>query len=205
MLIKRETLSNPLPDEPFAGLVVTSGRAAEFLKTHPQAAALKALPVFAVGNRSADLMRSAGWVDVRSADGSSEDLVDLILEDAPIGPLLYPAARDRAADLETILREREISCIAIEAYAMEQVTSLSETTARDYAAGHYDGVLIYSQRTAEAFLHALQALDPDAALPRQKVFSISKQAGKPLENRACVHVATSPTEDAVLTLALNQG
>lgn len=201
----RETLGNVLPNGPFAGLVVTSGRVAELLKKHRQADGLKSLPVFAVGNRSADLMRSAGWQDVRSADGSSKDLVDLILAQSLSGPLLYPAARDRAGDLEAVLQERGISCVLVEAYAMEQVASLSDQAARDYAAGHYDGVLIYSQRTAEAFLHALQALDPDAVLPRQKVFAISQQAGKPLESRACVCVSTSPTEEAVLNLALNPG
>lgn len=205
MLVMRETLSNVLPNGPFAGLVVTSGRVVELLKNHPQADGLKSLPVFAVGNRSAELMRSAGWQDVRSANGSSGDLVDLILGEPLSGPLLYPAARDRAADLEAVLQECGISCVVVEAYAMEQVANLTKETARDYAAGHYDGVLIYSQRTAEAFLHALQALDPDAVLPRQKVFAISKQAGKPLESRTCVCVSQSPTEDAVLNLALNPG
>ncbi len=204
MLVVRETLGNALPEGLFAGLVVTSGRVAELLKNHPQSAPLKSLPVYAVGNRSAELMRVAGWEDVRSANGSSRDLVDLILAASPSAPLLYPAARDRAVDLESSLQERGISCVLVEAYAMEQVAALSESAAGNLAAGYYDGVLIYSRRTAEAFLHALQVLDPEGALPLHKVFAISKLAGKPLENRACVYAAAYPTEEALLNLALNR-
>ena len=66
-----------------------------------RATSLIKLPLFAVGQRSADAARQAGFSDVTSAGGDVRDLVRLIAErraDAT-APLLYLAGEDRAADL----------------------------------------------------------------------------------------------------------
>src|ERR1019366_9602411 len=80
---------------------MTSANAPGAIAAHPVRAALIKRAVFAVGRRSADAARAAGFANVTSAGGDVRDLVRLIVErraDAA-GPLLYLAGEDRAADL----------------------------------------------------------------------------------------------------------
>ena len=46
------------------------------------------LPVFAVGARTAEIARGAGY-EAQSADGDADDLVRMILGARPAGPLLH--------------------------------------------------------------------------------------------------------------------
>ena len=82
-------------------VIITSANAPGAIAGNPACAALFKLPLFAVGRRSADAARQAGFTDVTSAGGDVRDLVRLIAErraDAS-APLLYLAGEDRAADL----------------------------------------------------------------------------------------------------------
>ena len=54
---------------PFIALLVTSANAAPAIAHHERFAQLRALPVFAVGDRSAEAMGAAGFADVASARG----------------------------------------------------------------------------------------------------------------------------------------
>jgi uroporphyrinogen-III synthase len=54
---------------PFIALLVTSANAAPAIAHHERFAQLRALPVFAVGDRSAEAMGAAGFADVTSAQG----------------------------------------------------------------------------------------------------------------------------------------
>ena len=85
----------------WGGVIITSANAPGAIAAHPARAALIKLPVFAVGRRSAEAARQAGFSDVTSAGGDVRDLVRLIAArraDAA-APLLYLAGEDRAADL----------------------------------------------------------------------------------------------------------
>src|ERR1022692_4688065 len=85
----------------WGGLIITSANAPGAIAGNPACKALFKLPLFAVGRRSADAARQAGFSDVTSAGGDVRDLVQLIAErraDAS-APLLYLAGEDRAADL----------------------------------------------------------------------------------------------------------
>ena len=85
----------------WGGVIITSANAPGAIAGNPARAALVKLPLFAVGRRSADAARQAGFANVTSAGGDVRDLVQLIAErhaDAS-APLLYLAGEDRAADL----------------------------------------------------------------------------------------------------------
>ncbi|MEI9805991.1 MAG: uroporphyrinogen-III synthase [Pseudolabrys sp.] len=95
----------------WAAVIVTSANAPGAIVTHPAHAALVKLPVFAVGRRSTDACREAGFTNIVTAGGDVRDLVRLIVErraDA-VGPLLYLAGEDRAADLIGELHARGIA------------------------------------------------------------------------------------------------
>jgi uroporphyrinogen-III synthase len=185
------------------GLAVTSSRVAGILKDHVQLADLRTLPVFAVGRRTAEAMTSAGFENVVSADGDVLVLADLIAARQPEGHLLYPCARDRAGDLEGDLASRGLHGDPVIVYETNPVGQMPAAVLDSLRDGAVGGVLIYSRRSAEAFLSALETADSIGLLEKIRTFAISPQAGEPLADYTCVETAAHPSEDALLTLALN--
>src|SRR6201996_6099704 len=90
----------PLPDAaigpgPVAALLVTSANVAPAIAAHARFAQLRLLPLFAVGDRSAEALRAAGFADVTSAQGDVGDLATLAASRiAPGAALLYLAGAD---------------------------------------------------------------------------------------------------------------
>lgn len=185
------------------GLAVTSSRVAGILKNHPQVSELRALPVFTVGKRTAEAMTAAGFEDVVSADGDVLALAGLIAARQPEGHLLYPCARDRAGDLEGDLAAQGLHCDPVIVYETNPVDQMPAAVMDSLRDGAIDGVLIYSRRSAEAFLSVLKSADTAGLLKKIRTFAISPQAGEPLADYTCVETAAHPSEDALLTLALN--
>src|ERR1700731_528235 len=92
---------------PFMALLVTSANAAPAIARHERFAQLRALPVFAVGGRSAEAMRAVGFADVTSAQGDVADLAALVASRLKAGAsLLYLSGADRPGDLAGVLSGR---------------------------------------------------------------------------------------------------
>src|SRR5215211_7589523 len=81
---------------PWTGVLVTSPNAARAMAAHPRRAEVLRLPVYAVGRRSAEVLRAVGFEQVMWADGDVHDLVRLAA--AAGGVLLYLAGQDVAGD-----------------------------------------------------------------------------------------------------------
>src|SRR5674476_1198200 len=126
----------------WAAVIITSANALAALAAHPARAALSKLPVFAVGRRSADAARAAGFSDVTSAGGDVRDLVRLIAEchDDAKGPLLYLAGEDRAADLIGELSTHGIAAEMAVVYRAAAVP-FSDALIAALEAGEVDAVL----------------------------------------------------------------
>ncbi|WP_417670216.1 uroporphyrinogen-III synthase [Roseibium sp.] len=185
-----------------AALAVTSKRIAGLLAAHPQMRELSNLPVFAVGSRTADSMRAAGFEDVVSANGDVAALAEMITAHRPAGTVLYLAARDRAGDLEGRLASCGIECKIQILYAMEPEERLAEDVLSALQAGSIDAVLIYSRRTAQALVDALMAVGRMDVFHGLRVIAISDQSAEPVPVNACVEVAPHPSEDGLLQRAL---
>ena len=184
-------------------LAVTSARIADFLESHPQIAELFKLPVFAVGNHSAQAMRVAGFSKAVSADGDAKALADLIIGSKLQDTVLYLAAQQRAGNLEGLLSEANCPVRLVEIYRMTVVKQLETAVVTALKERMLDGVLIYSRRTAEALILLLESHDLIDALSGLRVISISKQAASPLPSAARIEIAELPTEDSVLARALS--
>ena len=76
------------------------------------------LPAFAVGRRSAEAARAAGFGDVTSADGDARDLVRLIAARCAgtHAPLLYLAGEDRAVDIAAALGKHGVPVRTVVVY-----------------------------------------------------------------------------------------
>lgn len=187
----------------WGAVIITSANAPGAIASHPARAALSKLPAFAVGRRSAEAARQAGFNDVTTAGGDVRDLVRLIAEryaDAK-GPLLYLAGEDRAADLIGELSARGIAAEMRVVYRAVTAPFPSPLVAA-LKAGAIDAVLHFSKRSAENYLAGASeaGVTAQALAPRQ--LCLSAQIATPLHSAGAAHVAIAarPDEAALLDL-----
>jgi uroporphyrinogen-III synthase len=195
---------------PWGGVLITSANAARAIAAHPRKAELMAdlmgLPLFAVGRRSADAAREAGFADVVSADGDAAALARLVAtrpEKPQVRlPLLYLAGEDRAADLAGALAAQGIATRTVVVYRAVVATSLPPDVKDALAAGAIDGVLHYSGRSADAFTALALAAVIDLKHLVTKHYCLSAEVAAPLRQAgvAAPLVAASPDESALLAL-----
>lgn len=146
----------------------------------------RGLPVFAVGDATADRARQAGFRTVTSASGALSDLAWLIAGETR-GPVLVPGAREPAGDMDALLNG------AVETVILP-VYEATETRARPPAA--FDAVLAHSPRAATAVARALGRKGGAGRL----AVAISAAAAAPLAAAGFAEIRTAgePTDAAVL-------
>lgn len=113
-----------------------------------------ALPVFAVGDATAQAARGAGFRQVESAAGNVSALAALVLARLTpgSGPLLHVAGSDIAGDLAGRLIAEGFIVNRTALYSARQATALSAATGEGLRHNLIDGVTFFSPRTAAAFV-----------------------------------------------------
>ena len=191
---------------PWGGVLITSANAARAIASHPRRDELAGLRLYAVGRRSAEAARAAGFADVSSADGDAADLARLVAarDSKPQVrlPLLYLAGEDRAADLAGALAAQGIATQTVVIYRAVVATSLPPAVKAALAAGAIDGVLHYSRRSADAFTALALAALIDLKRLATKHYCLSAEVAAPLRQAgvAAPVVAGVPDEAALFAL-----
>jgi uroporphyrinogen-III synthase len=163
-------------------------------------AALRSLPLFAVGVRSAQAAREAGFADVISADGDARDLVRLIASRRPAN-LLYLAGEDRAADLVGELKARGIAA-GLRVVYRAVTAPFSSALIHAFRRGAFDGVLHFSRRSAENFVAGARAAGVTVGAFAARHYCLSAQVAEPLAAAGAAHIAVAarPEESALIEL-----
>ncbi|MBM3530717.1 MAG: uroporphyrinogen-III synthase [Alphaproteobacteria bacterium] len=191
-----------LGQAPFAGVLLTSANGARAAAAHPRRGELRVLAVLAVGRASADAARAAGFLDVASADGDARDLVRLaaVRFAGSKAPLLNLAGEDRSRDLADELASAGIAVRSVTVYRAAKAEALPDGVQAALAQGRIDGVLHFSRRSAEAYVHCAGSLGSRAFAPVQ--FCLSAGAAEPLRRAgaARIEVAAHPDEASLLDL-----
>jgi uroporphyrinogen-III synthase len=191
---------------PWAAVLITSANAARAVVAHPRRDELLGIPVLAVGRRSAEAAREAGFAEVVSADGNAEDLARLVAARAPSAapnhPLLWLAGEDRAGDLAGALAAHDIAVHTAVVYRAVAETALADDVRDALGSGRVDGVLHYSRRSADAFEAIALAAGIDLKSLPTKHYCLSAQVAEPLAQSgvAGIVVAARPDEAALLAL-----
>lgn len=187
----------------WGAVIITSANAASAIATHPALEALSALPVYAVGRRSADAARQAGFTDVTAAGGDVRDLVRLIAEhraDAQ-APLLYLAGENRAADLIGDLAVHGIAAELAVVYRAVTVPFPPELIAA-LKSGAVDAVLHFSRRSAENYLAGAKKAGIAAQALAVRHLCLSAQIAAPLVTAGAMQVAVAKRSDEASLIAL---
>jgi uroporphyrinogen-III synthase len=192
-------------DARYGAVIVSSANALRAIEADLAGSRLLTLSLFAVGERSAEAARRAGFRNIAVADGNAAALRDLIVASArtktlkKASTLLYLAGADLAGDIAGELGERGFSVVTHTTYRMIAVQSLPQQASDAFAANRIDAVLHYSRRSARAFLDAVRAAGVEIsalAIPQccisDVVASIVRDVGAPQ-----VLVARTPDESGL--------
>ncbi|MGB8185634.1 MAG: uroporphyrinogen-III synthase, partial [Pseudolabrys sp.] len=179
----------------------TSANAPDAIAGNPVREALTRLPLFAVGQRSADAARQAGFVNVSPADGDVRDLMRMLIAQraGTNAPLLYLAGEDRAADLPAELSARGI---AAEMRVVYRVVTAPFPPALIEAlqAGAVDVVMHFSRRSADNYLAGASKAGISGPAMAVRHFCLSAQVAEPLVGASQIAVAARPDEAALVEL-----
>jgi uroporphyrinogen-III synthase len=190
-MIGLEAVAGAPPDGPFSALVLTSAAPLEFLGSRLDP--YRGLPVFAVGERTAERARRAGFCVAATGEGDSADLADLILRLAPEGRLLHPCAESPAGDLPARLGSRLA------------VWPVYRTLERDAPEGEkafldhrIDALVVHSPSIGRAAARFLRRTG--ARLPG--VFALSEACAAPFGQDVAteIHIAPFPREAVLISL-----
>ncbi|MEA2892983.1 MAG: uroporphyrinogen-III synthase [Bradyrhizobium sp.] len=189
----------------YGAVIVSSANALRAIESDLAGSRLLTLPLFAVGERSAEAARRAGFGDVAVADGNAMALRDLIVTGVrakrlkKASTLLYLAGADLAGDLAGELGERGFTVVTHTTYRMLPVQNLPQEAVDAFAANRIEAVLHYSRRSARAFLDAVRAAGVEIsalAIPQccisEQVASIVRDVGA-----TRVLVARAPDENGL--------
>jgi uroporphyrinogen-III synthase len=190
--------------ESWAAVIITSANAPVAIAAHPARAALIKLPLFAVGRRSAEAARAAGFTNVIPAGGDVRDLVRLIVArraDAT-GPLLYLAGEDRAADLIGELTARGIAAEMAVVYRAA-TAPFPGALIEALKAGEIDAVLHFSRRSADSYLTGARLAGVADLAMAVRHLCLSAPIAEPLREAGAsrIAVAKRPDEAAIIELA----
>lgn len=186
----------------WSAVIITSANAIRSL-TKDQLAPLLALPLYAVGGRSAEAARNAGFREVRTAQGDADALVRLIAERYAneAAPHLYLAGEHRAADVEGELAAKGIKVMTTVVYR-NMTTGYPPELIRAIEQKLFDAVLHFSRRSADNFLIGARTagLVTQALVPKQ--LCLSAQVAEPLTAAGARSVAIARRPDEASLLAL---
>ena len=142
----------------------------------------RCLPVFTVGDATAERASAAGFASVRSAAGALEDLARLLAAEAP-GPVLASGALEPSGDLPALLAGR----IEVRTLPVYEAVETGAATPADF-----DAVLVHSPRAG-------RALAARALFPGRTVVAISQAAAAALGHPPDVEIrsAVRPDEAAM--------
>jgi len=198
----------PKPDG-LSGLIVTSANGLRALEQRRAISPYLPLPLYAVGEKTAQAAEAAGFASVITADGDAGALIELVAEKARTGTYFYPSAEATARDLPKALAASGHLVIAAEVYRMVAEIRLPDTIADSLAQGGIAAALIYSRRTAELFAEMTElVLSPDARRALTLI-CLSENTAAPLLSHGFVRVvlADYPSEEAMMaaTLSFSRG
>jgi uroporphyrinogen-III synthase len=201
-LMRTEPIDADLGAGPWSAVLVTSANACRAIAERAEMANLASLPVFAVGRRTAQAARVAGFADVTSATGDGKALAAAVAEGVVdrARPLLYLAGEERAADLENLLAAQGFSIHAAVVYRMVAESAFSASVRTALEQGDIDAALHFSARSAGACLAAAEAAGVLHNILKIRHYCLSAGIASALAAAAACDlvVAAEPSESALL-------
>ncbi|WP_192255975.1 uroporphyrinogen-III synthase [Mesorhizobium silamurunense] len=198
-----ETVALPVEASVFsaAAVAVTSANA---VRHAPKKllAALAALPCHAVGKRTAEACRAAGFLSVAEGPGDAGALADAISGELAGKDLAYLCGRVRFPAFEERLATAGVRVRTIETYDTVRLTHTDAEIVTRLSNRPVDAVLLYSARAAEALSPLIRRPALRDLFEKAAFLALSARVAKALDGvvEQKVRIASQPDEDALLAL-----
>ncbi|WP_075214168.1 uroporphyrinogen-III synthase [Mongoliimonas terrestris] len=190
---------------PIQALLMSSPAAADVVAGADAGMLARATPVVAVGSRTAEAARAAGFASVTDADGDADALVAAVRQRCrpEAGRLVLLAGRDRAGGIDDRLAADGFVVDVVEVYRAEQADRFDPETARSLAAGTVDGAIVASARTAEALLRCWTSAKFQVPAARPAIIALSAAVAAPIRDVfAHLVVAERPDGESLIKAAV---
>lgn len=195
-----------IPAQPFDGIIFTSAVAPDIVASAIKNRSINgislALPVWCVGDATANAAREAGFGDIRTGPGNAEQLAAIIAEHHGRSParLFYPSAKDIAFDMAAALGHQSVLRQIV--YEVELVDLEPEQISDALNRVSNGALLLYSARTAAQFFGLVERHGLARTLDSTAIIAISDKVANTVETTIGMKpkVAATPDEEAMLAL-----
>ena len=191
-----------VPAGPFAALAATSANASRIAGAMVELDALRAVTLYAVGDRTAEVAREAGFAAVVVADGDAKALAQLLTKRLASGArVLHLAGEERVQELGALLAQAGMRVEVLVLYRARAASELAAEAAAALASGRLDAVLHYSPRSAAAFVALVERQGFVNTAQRVRHYCLSDVVAAPLAAiGVAASVAKKPNEAELLAL-----
>lgn len=206
--VRRRVPLDPGPAHgPFEGVILTSRNALHETLALPEE--LVELPVFCVGERTAEAARRAGFRTITTGNGDAEALIETILREFPSGArLLYLAGEPRRDTVEVELARLGFHLEARVTYRMERAETLPREAIAAIERGKIGAVLHFSADSARDFLDLAAAGGIFEATTRLRHLCLSDAVAEVIHRsgiaRDRLAIAAHPDQASLLALLRTQ-
>lgn len=165
-------------------------------------AALAALPCHAVGARTAEAARAAGFLSVSKGPGDAEKLAEVIVAGLSGKAIVYLTGRVRFPAFETRLRQASVEVRAIETYDTVFLNYSDDEICARLSGQAVDAMLLYSAKAAAALHTLVNRPELRDLFENARVFALSERIAGTFGDGAGkkIVVAREPHEEALLEL-----
>ncbi len=183
-----------IPERDYQAICVTSANA---IRALGEPGALAAVPMLTVGPQSLHAAREAGFAKAEAHGGDVRGLADFIIRnlDPPRGPILYLSGAETSGDLEGRLREAGFDITRLVLYDAVAIAHAALPSL-----GDYDGVLLYSPRSARIWAALVVVAGQEEAARTLTHYCLSANVAAALPPSWPATVAEKPEEAAMLAL-----
>ncbi|WP_027169100.1 uroporphyrinogen-III synthase [Mesorhizobium sp. WSM3224] len=184
-----------------AAVAVTSANAVRHASKE-LVAALAGLPCHAVGKRTAEACRIAGFLSVREGPGDAEALADAIAGGLAGKAIVYLCGRVRFPLFEQRLAAASVHVQTIETYDTIDVDYGDADVLARLSGRPVEAVLLYSARASAALAGLIARPALRHLFEKTEFLALSARVAKPLDGVAgqTIRIAQRPEEDALLAL-----
>ncbi|RWM02008.1 MAG: uroporphyrinogen-III synthase [Mesorhizobium sp.] len=184
-----------------AAVAITSANAVR-LAPRELVAALAALPCHAVGKRTAEACRSAGFLSVAEGPGDAEALAKAIADDLAGQEIAYLCGRVRFPIFEERLAAAGVRVDAIETYDTVRLSHADAEVVAHLSNKPVDAVLLYSAKGAEALNPLIRRAALRGLFEKAELLALSARVADALDGGVGqkVRIAPQPDEEALLAL-----
>ncbi|WP_075997631.1 uroporphyrinogen-III synthase [Salaquimonas pukyongi] len=203
-LIELEDTGHDLPGGRFDFSVFTSAAAVEVLSARNEGRLL-GVPAYAVGPRTAGLLKENAYLDVRQSSGDVENLAARISADfggrsGICG--IYPCGEKRARDLSAMVEPAGIALESVETYRLKEKEVSRDALRASLNGAEGGAVAVFSTESGRRLLELVQRHSLEKALANLSAAALSEGIAETLDARLFqnIHVAERPDAEAMVKL-----